>query len=156
VLIKNGTCSNKLWPDTSAAPKASDEEMAKEARKFKLDAKLLPIKPADLKKVLSAGFPVHIGMNTGKAFSKVGRDGIFDVAEQPDGRHGRHAMLVVGYRGNFYIIKNSWGTKWGDKGYCYIAKKTLEASEPSLVAITLPKGGKDPKPVSDKKKKPKP
>ena len=33
-----------------------------------------------------------------------------------------HAIEVVGYNntGNYYIIKNSWGTKWGMNGYAYL------------------------------------
>jgi len=62
----------------------------------------------DVKKVLSAGCPVHVSMNTGGAFSEVGRDGLFNAAEAPSGMHGRHAMLMVGYTGNFFTVKNSW------------------------------------------------
>jgi C1A family cysteine protease len=34
---------------------------------------------------------------------------------------GGHAMTVVGYNDNeqHFIIRNSWGPSWGDKGYCY-------------------------------------
>jgi hypothetical protein len=34
---------------------------------------------------------------------------------------GGHAMTVVGYDDTkkHFIIRNSWGTNWGDKGYCY-------------------------------------
>jgi C1A family cysteine protease len=78
-------------------------------------------------------------MNTGEAFSDVGRDGQFTAAEKGSGRHGRHAMLIVGYTGNFYIIKNSWGTEWGDKGYCYVPKNVLEQSDPELVAVLVKK-----------------
>ena len=28
-----------------------------------------------------------------------------------------HAVLVVGYNPGFWIVKNSWGTEWGDNGY---------------------------------------
>jgi cathepsin L len=36
-----------------------------------------------------------------------------------------HAVLVVGYQNSgtpYWIVKNSWGTGWGDKGYIYMTK----------------------------------
>ncbi len=32
---------------------------------------------------------------------------------------GGHAMTVVGYNKTSFIIRNSWGTSWGDNGYTY-------------------------------------
>ena len=78
-------------------------------------------------------------MNTGAAFSDVGRSGVFNAAEGPSGRHGRHAMLMVGYVGNFFTLKNSWGTGWGDQGFCYVPKNVLAASDPEFVAVLLRK-----------------
>ena len=66
-------------------------------------------------------------------------DGIVNAAEPPSGRHGRHAMLMVGYTGNYYLVKNSWGEDWGDKGYCQIPKNVLAASDPELVAVLIKK-----------------
>lgn len=36
--------------------------------------------------------------------------------------HGGHAMLCVGYSDpdRVFIVRNSWGPDWGDKGYCDI------------------------------------
>lgn len=31
---------------------------------------------------------------------------------------GGHAMTVVGYNEEGFIIRNTWGIHWGDKGYC--------------------------------------
>jgi C1A family cysteine protease len=32
---------------------------------------------------------------------------------------GGHAVALVGYRSDRFIVRNSWGTGWGDKGYAY-------------------------------------
>ena len=32
---------------------------------------------------------------------------------------GGHAMALVGYTKNAFIIRNSWGNNWGENGYCY-------------------------------------
>jgi hypothetical protein len=40
---------------------------------------------------------------------------------------GNHALMLVGLQKNaagqqYWVLKNSWGTDWGDKGYLYIAR----------------------------------
>jgi hypothetical protein len=139
VLVEHGTCRQELWPDSSEVPTTSERVLIADADKYHLDATPHPIAIDDVRKVLSAGCPVHVAINTGSTFSDVGRDGLFNAAEAPSGQHGRHAMLIVGYTGNFYIIKNSWGDNWGDKGYCYIPKNVLIESEPDLVAVLVKK-----------------
>jgi Papain family cysteine protease len=137
VLVENGTCRQELWPDDRPNPLTREEQLEADAQRFRLEGVPLPIAIDDVKKVLSAGCPVHVSMNTGAAFSDVGRDGRFNAAEAPSGMHGRHAMLIVGYVGNFFTLKNSWGTDWGDQGFCYIPKNVLAASDPEFVAVLL-------------------
>jgi len=33
-------------------------------------------------------------------------------------QEGGHAMTIVGYDKKGFIIRNSWGSNWGNKGYC--------------------------------------
>lgn len=139
VLVANGTCRQDLWPDDRDRPTAAERQLESDAQRYRLEAVPLPIALEGVRKVLSAGCPVHVSMNTGTTFSDVGRDGLFNAAEAPWGRHGRHAMLMVGYTGNFFILKNSWGTGWGDQGFCYVPKNVLAASDPEFIAVLLKK-----------------
>jgi hypothetical protein len=99
------------------------------------------------------------GMNTGESFQGIGRDGVYKSAEDPSGPHGGHAMLIVGYIGNYFVVKNSWGEEWGDKGYCYIPKKVLAQADADFTALILQgnkpmndAGGDEPKKPKKKKR----
>jgi hypothetical protein len=38
---------------------------------------------------------------------------------KPSTARGGHAVALVGYTSTGFIVRNSWGTGWGDKGYAY-------------------------------------
>jgi C1A family cysteine protease len=38
---------------------------------------------------------------------------------QPNTKRGGHAVALVGYTKDRFIVRNSWGTTWGDKGFGY-------------------------------------
>lgn len=51
------------------------------------------------------------------------RSGIFDEHAQTSGpRDINHAITIVGWDDNkkSWLVKNSWGTRWGDKGYVWV------------------------------------
>jgi hypothetical protein len=73
-----------------------------------------------VKKSLSEGKPVVIGMNTPDSFIEA--KNIWTPTENPGNFYGGHAMCVVGYdddKGAFEII-NSWGRKWGNAGFIWV------------------------------------
>jgi hypothetical protein len=78
---------------------------------------------------LAEGHPVVFGLYVPDSFFDIGSDGLFepseDEREDPIGESaGGHAMAIVGYddelHGGCFKVVNSWGTTWGDNGYCYI------------------------------------
>jgi C1A family cysteine protease len=38
---------------------------------------------------------------------------------QPKTKRGGHAVALVGYTPDRFIVRNSWGTGWGDRGFAY-------------------------------------
>jgi C1A family cysteine protease len=51
-----------------------------------------------------------------------------------------HGVLVVGYGTengiDYYLVKNSWGTTWGDKGYVKIARSS-STNDPGICGIAM-------------------
>jgi hypothetical protein len=75
-----------------------------------------------VKKSLTEGKPVIIGMNTPDSFNTA-RD-VWRPRENPAFFYYGHAMCVVGYddnrHGGAFEVLNSWGRKWGNGGYIWI------------------------------------
>ena len=60
--------------------------------------------------------PVTVGIDFTKQHGYKG--GV--IQAEDCGKDPHHAVLVVGYSKNFWIIKNSMGTSWGGGGYAYV------------------------------------
>lgn len=70
--------------------------------------------------------PVLVGVRVDATWDGVGRSGELNVF-QPDTVRGGHAVTLVGYRedGRF-IVRNSWGSGWGDGGFAYAGCAYIE------------------------------
>jgi hypothetical protein len=82
-----------------------------------------------VKKSLSEGKPVVIGMNCPDSFFDA-RD-VWRPYENARSNYDGHAMCVVGYDdskyGGAFEIQNSWGTNWGNQGYTWITYNDFAA-----------------------------
>lgn len=77
----------------------------------------------EIKTILSEGYPLVFGCTVYNSFlsSSTEHSGIVTMPKQREKMAGGHAMLIVGYNDTkkLFIVRNSWGVNWGDKGYCY-------------------------------------
>jgi hypothetical protein len=78
----------------------------------------------DIKPVLAGGQPVMLGIQMSLPLLQT-TDGFIAVPTPAEMLAEGHAMLVVGYDDGaagqgHYIVRNSWGTGWGDAGYAYL------------------------------------
>ncbi|MBR1444650.1 MAG: C1 family peptidase [Firmicutes bacterium] len=67
--------------------------------------------------------PVMVIAEIYDSFYKTGKDGVVRN-EKSGSNNGGHAMTIVGWKkigsGEYWIVQNSWGVDFADKGYCYI------------------------------------
>jgi C1A family cysteine protease len=71
----------------------------------------------DIDTALYNKLPVVIGTDIGQAFRNLA-SGTNGPLSPPSSSVGGHALVVVGKIGSNYKIKNSWGTGWGQNGFC--------------------------------------
>jgi C1A family cysteine protease len=70
---------------------------------------------------LAAGYPFVLGFTVYSAFEspQVAQTGVLNLPASSEQVLGGHAVMAVGYddTAQRFIIRNSWGTAWGMKGY---------------------------------------
>lgn len=47
---------------------------------------------------------------------------------RPDTVRGGHAVCLVGYTPDYFIVRNSWGADWGDDGFAYASNDYAQAA----------------------------
>lgn len=106
-----------------------------------------------VKKSLSEDCPVVIAMWLPKSFNQAGNN--WDGSDIDPSQHGYHAMCVIGYddnmNGGSFQIMNSWGTRWGNRGFVWVkysdfAKYVDQAYE--IFVRKLPEPEPKPKPLA--------
>ncbi|XP_043067950.1 cathepsin L1-like isoform X2 [Drosophila bipectinata] len=96
----------------------------------------------ELAKAVATVGPVSVSINPSNSFRHYHSGVYYDPTCRSE--HLTHAVLVVGYGtdekyGDFWIVKNSWGSHWGDKGYIKMKRNANNlcgiASNPSYPLI---------------------
>ncbi len=62
--------------------------------------------------------PILTRLKVDPNWNNVGSDGHLRTYDKKRAAGG-HAVAIVGYTPTHFIIRNSWGTGWGDKGFAY-------------------------------------
>ncbi|HTX19325.1 MAG TPA: C1 family peptidase [Bacteroidota bacterium] len=120
---KQGDCPEKLWPYDIAnfqdKPPASCYSNAV-MHKAILYQRVSRISN-QMKGCLASGYPFVFGFSVYSSFMSqaVATTGHGQMPQPGDHLEGGHAVVAVGYddANNWFIVRNSWGTGWGMKGY---------------------------------------
>jgi C1A family cysteine protease len=134
-LAKQGACSEKNWPYiTSKFAVKPTKACYTEGLKYQILAYARINTLDELRACLADGFPVVFGFSVYEGFEsqQVAKTGILNMPVAHEKMVGGHAVLAVGYddAAKRIIVRNSWGTDWGQKGYFtmpydYVANRNL-------------------------------
>lgn len=139
-LKKYGVCREKIWPYDIKYFKTKPPEIAykegsktKSVRYMRIDFSK-DYTQADrlnhMKTCILSGYPFIFGFVVYPSFESeyVAKTGLLDLPNQNETSLGSHAVCAVGFDDNlnntkkgYFIIKNSWGNKWGDNGLFYMS-----------------------------------
>lgn len=125
-VASRGVCPEHMWPYRvgrfAQKPPAQCYKAAQGMRAlqyFRLHRDLNVMKAC-----LAEGVPFTLGVSVHKSFlsPRVRRTGEVPMPQRGDHVLGGHAMLVVGYddASECFIVRNSWGRRWGLDGYCLL------------------------------------
>jgi C1A family cysteine protease len=135
-LEKYGVCSESTWPyninnfkikpPTSAYTEGLKHEV--------LNANRVQQTLSSMKGCLISGYPFVVGIEVYSSFESqsVAKTGYVPMPNTLTEQFlGGHAVICVGYNDakSVWIMKNSWGTSWGDHGYFYLPYNYLLSSQ---------------------------
>ena len=114
-------------------------EAKQKSCRFNSSRKFLPIQDyiflrrndeIELTNCLATVGPIPVGIDAGPRSFQHYKSGVYYDRSCKKIRLN-HSVLLVGYgsgkNGDYYIMKNSWGTKWGDNGYMKMARNKQNA-----------------------------
>lgn len=121
-----GVCPEKKWPyDISKFKDKPTQECYDKAKK-NLVTEVNHLNPTlpELKACLASNFPFVFGIMVHSSFESdiVSKTGKVPLPKKGEKQLGGHALLCCGYDDDqkVFICRNSWSSKWGDNGYCYL------------------------------------
>ena len=130
-LGREGICEEHLCPfeeDFRLPP--TDESRIDANSRLVTKAENVDITHEAITSALAEGHPIGISLKVFDSFGKSHKGFIFRPSDRElkSSDYGYHAMVLCGYseKEKIYIVRNSWGTQFGDNGYCYIPFSYIE------------------------------
>jgi C1A family cysteine protease len=160
-VVKQGVPPESEWPyseDMSIVTKKPNAQAYNDALQHKVVSyHRISARTSDamlnlMKSCLADGYPFCFGFTVYSAFegAEVANTGILKMPNlKKEDIVGGHAVLAVGYddKKKSMLVRNSWGNKWGQKGYfwmpyAYISSKELSSDFWTVRGVTGAAAGK--------------
>ena len=134
-LVKQGVCPEKTWPYTISKFAAKPTGACyRDAEHHTIHSYHRILTLDEMRTCLAEGFPFVFGFTVYESFETqdVARTGVVRMPRSGERVVGGHAVVGVGYDDakRAFLVRNSWGKKWGQRGYFtipydYLADRNL-------------------------------
>lgn len=142
-MVDKGVCLEELCPyDSSVFDKRPSNEAYENGKDHTVtSAKDVPISVEIVKSAIKDGYPV-IGCFRIFESLQENTSGYIPMPSDYERNHEEekfHAMVICGYndKHGHFIVRNSWGTDFGDNGYCYLPYSYLRDSDLTRYAVAI-------------------
>jgi hypothetical protein len=154
--VAHGVVNRKLWKDDMHGPNHLDDKLSAEALKMPTGAyfRVMHRQVRDMHAALNetgilyATLMVHRGWAAPSDFRKEyeflhhGKKAkiALPIIQRTGRASSGHAVAIVGYTQDGFIIQNSWGTSWGEKGFSLLPYEdwVMHASDCWVVQLGVP------------------
>ncbi|MBK7206777.1 MAG: C1 family peptidase [Elusimicrobia bacterium] len=125
-VVKQGVCPERDWPYvikkfTIKPPKPC---YTKALNHQVVSYRRISHSLKQMQGCLASGYPFVFGFSVYESFEseEVAKTGVVPMPQKEESMIGGHAVLAVGYDNakKAFIVRNSWGPGWGDKGHCHM------------------------------------
>src|ERR1700675_1643799 len=122
-VASQGACPEPEWPYDIAkfAQRPSAKAYSDAVTDRAISYQSLVQDLNQMKGCLASGYPFVFGFTVYESFEgpQVAKTGIVPMPSTNEQAVGGHAVVAVGYDDNrqMFIVRNSWGASWGQKGY---------------------------------------
>jgi C1A family cysteine protease len=123
-LAKLGVCAELRWPyrvSHGTFKKKPPRSCYTAAKKHQIKSYHRLNTVDEMRTCLADGYPFVFGFTVYSAFEsdEVAKSGILHLPKRSEQVEGGHAVMAVGYNESKkrFLVRNSWNTDWGMKGY---------------------------------------
>ncbi len=123
-IALQGDCPEPEWPyDINQFAVQPPDRCYQNAQKYKaLSYMRVSQELSQMKGCLASGHPFVFGFTVYESFTsdQVARTGVVPMPSYYERPTGGHCVVAVGYDDaqQRFLIRNSWGQRWADNGYC--------------------------------------
>jgi C1A family cysteine protease len=136
-VIEHGQCALSAYPYTSGTGQSGSCKSCQAVAHVSSCSDVKPNDQISLKAAV-AQQPVAIAIEADTRYFQSYSSGV--LTSSSCGTTLDHGVLIVGYGTengiDYWLVKNSWSTTWGDKGYVKIARSD-STNDPGICGIAM-------------------